>query len=652
MSEENEQLQANRVWITLAKQYPDNGNVNYRAGISQLETGQNIAAALRYLQTAKEAGVNKNYDRFSPLENKSPVEMHYYLGKAYHLNYKFEEAKLSYMDFMQEASPKHFLRKSAELGIRQSSNALNLVQNKVDYEIVNLGGVINTAHSEFSPVISVDENALFFTSSRVRPDSSNLGVKDRITGEYFNDIYVAYKNRAGQWQAPELLDINEPAHTATVGVSADGQTLYVYRDDNGIGNLYESKLVGELWTEVKKLGGGINSNSWETHIAVSLDNQYAYFVSNRPGGIGGRDIYRVKRLPNGEWSAAQNVGPSINTPYEEDAVFLSPDGQTLYFSSEGHNSMGGFDIFYSVYDDEKEEWGTPKNIGYPINSPGDDVFFVTSADGSRGYFSSIREKGFGKKDIYVVSLPSERDIRLALLMGTIFNADGSKIPEGISISVANKNTGSTDIYTPRSRDGGFVAILPPCNSFEVEYRQGSTLLATDTFSVSCASAYSEIRKELALRPLRINPDGTGSILYEKEPELVVSTTTGNSLPASFKKYFGYNENVVELEEEIFRKFMEQVQRFINTNGRVDIDIVGSASRVPTRTHGSNEKLAEKRAQNAKQRILKSASALGLDQSKIHFTQVKGVVGGPAYSAGNAQDEDVYKKFQFIDITAK
>lgn len=652
LDEENELSMSFQIWTSLAREQPENGNVNYRAGLAHLRIGRQKKAALPYLQRAVDLGISRNYDRFSPMEEQSPVEAHFYLGKAYHLNYKLDDAKASYNDFLKKAPSKHHLRPMAMLGIQQAENAEALIANPVDFRIENLGAVINTEYPEFSPVISIDENALFFTSSRLRPDSSNLMVRDRKTGEYFNDIYVSYRDRQGEWQTPELLEINRTDHTATVNVAADGQTLFIYRDDAGVGNIYESKLVGETWTEPIKLGGGINSNNWETHIAKSVDGQTAYVVSDRSGGFGGRDIYRVRKLPDGKWSKAQNLGPNINTRYEEDAVFISPDGKTLYFSSEGHNSMGGFDIFYSEYNEADDSWGDPVNIGYPINTVDDDVFFVTSADGRRAYYSSVRDSGYGEKDIYQVFIPGERTISLALLMGKIQVADGGRYPDNLMVNVTNKQTGAVETYTPRRRDGGFVAILPPCYDYEVEYEVGGLVLASDTFSVGCESAYQEIYKELLLNPVRIEADGGATILRGEEGELIVSSTTGDLQPATFKRFFGYNENIVSLEEEIFIKFMKQLQRIVEQKGSVDVIVKGSASRVPTRTFGSNEKLAKLRADNAVTRIKKYAGEMGIDASKIKFVETKSGVNGPGYKGDFKTGEENYRRYQYVDIKAE
>ncbi len=647
LSEEKENEKALSIWLELCTLHPDNGNVNYRAGVAYLNSYKLKTAALPYLQRAIDVGVNNNYDPYSPQEKKSPVEVWYYIGVAYHLAAKLDLAELAYENFMKETSQKHYLFRRAELGVNQVYNARVLMAEPLEFDVMNLGEVINTQYPEYSPVITIDENAIFFTSKRPRADSTNFTLRDARTGDYFEDIYVSYKNRKGEWQSPELLEINTLNHTATVNVSIDGQVLYMYEDIKGSGTLFESKLVGEKWSTPKKLNGDVNSDYWEPHIAVSADGQMAYFVSNRPGGLGGRDIYLTRMLPNGEWGKAQNLGPGINTAYEEDAVFISPDGKALYFSSEGHTSMGGFDVFYSAIDDEGT-WSVPKNLGYPINSLDDDIFFVTSADGKRAYYSSFKPEGYGQKDLYMINLPLPRELKLAVLKGLIVNP-GGKLPENLKVSIINRDTQEAGTYTPRKRDGNFVAILPPCNRYDVSYQIDGIEVAVDTFSLECNVAYQEIYKELLLNPVIIFDDGTARVVTDGSTPVFTSiSTVASSAPLQFKRLFGYNQNKVA-EEDIFTTFAKGLKARIETIGMVEVQIVGSASKVPTRTYKTNQNLAQIRAENGKQELLDRLTALGADTSKIKFTEVVGKVQGPDYN-GDASNQSQYKPFQYLEIT--
>ncbi|MFZ1692355.1 MAG: hypothetical protein WAT74_04070, partial [Flavobacteriales bacterium] len=410
--------QSAEIWKELVTEQPENANLNYRLGLSYFSSYNQKAKALPYLEKASTLRKSKGYggfntsgyDPFDPRETNAPVEVDYYLGRAYHLNEEFDKADIFYQKFLDGVDARHAMRPLAARGKEQTANARELRKNPLGYQVSNVGPVINNDHPDFSPVLSVDGNALFYTSRRVRPDSSNKNVLDPIAGMPYENIYVSYKDREGNWQTPELLNINPSGagHLGSVNVAADGQTLFIYRDDGGDGNIYESKLVGEVWTDPVLMSSDINTRSWETHGALTADGNTFYFVSNRPGGQGGRDIYRVVRLPNGQWSKSQNLGNVVNTPYDEDGVFIHPNGRTMYFSSVGHNSMGGFDIFQTEQQDDGT-WTPPVNLGYPLNTVDDDVFFITTADGRRGYFSSDQIGGFGEKDIYFVDLPSEME---------------------------------------------------------------------------------------------------------------------------------------------------------------------------------------------------------------------------------------------------
>lgn len=676
LTEENELNQALAVWVGLANEYPDNGNVNYRAGRAYLGSFRDKTKSLPYLEKAVNIGIAPNYNPISSSEKKAPAEAYYYLGKAQQLNYQLDDALENYKTFIAKASPKHFLVQEAQRSVETTENAKVLTKDSVQFDITHMGAVVNSISPDFSPVISVDENALFFTSRRLRPDSSNFNIVEATTGEYFEDIYVSYKNRDGEWQQPELLNINTMDHTATMNVSADGQTLFIYRDDNGDGNIYQSTLIGETWSEPEIMPSVINSGSWETHLALSADENTIYFVSNRKGGLGGRDIYRVVRLPNGDWSKALNVGPTINTPYEEDAVFISPDGNTLYFSSQGHKSMGGFDIF-STTKDENDEWTTPKNIGYPINTVDDDVFFVTSADGRRAYYSSVKATGIGEKDLYLIDLPApEREVQLAVLKGYVTPVEGQTIPESTIIYVTNNKSGETKAYTPRARDGVFVAILPPCVEYNIDYRIEGKSIYNEVINVPCESSYQEINKELLLDPVNLDKSKvmtiekeedaltSDKIIQQKKEEvgdsLKVTTSDGTSTFTSttekgstiFDKFYNYNEKDVSLDDSRFNIFMNDVAEIIRENGSIEVEITGSASKVPTSTYKSNQVLAGLRAEEARKKFLEGLRDREIESSKVTFSDSKELVQGPDYKNDARTGKEKYGKYQFIKIVAK
>ena len=689
--------QAAAIWNELVQAQPENANLNYKLGVSYFNSYNQKAKALPYLQKAAErrgvgyGGFNTSgYDPFDPNETNSPVEVDYYLGRAYHLNNELNKADEYYQKFLDEVGSDHDLRAAAVRGKEQTGNARVLMANPKNYLISNAGSVVNNDHPDFSPVLSVDGNALFYTSRRIRPDSSNAQIIDELAGLPFENIYVTYKDRNGVWQAPELLNINTPTgHMATINVSADGQTLFIYRDDGGDGNIYESRLVGELWSDPVLVGSDVNTKSWEPHCALTADGNTLYFVSDRKGGQGGRDLDRVVKLPNGEWSKSQNLGNVLNTPYDDDGVFIHPNGRTLYFSSKGHNSMGGFDIFRSDLNDDGT-WTKPENIGYPLNTVDDDVFFVTTADGRRGYFSSDQIGGYGEKDIYFVDFPEEMQAEgLTVLKGFIIPPPGQELPPSTILYVTDKATGETKAYKPRQRDGVYVVILPPCKEYNLDYRVDDKTIHTEDIFVECETAYQEINKEIYLNPVSIagpasildlpkgSPPGgkekgepvkpgdvgtAGDVAKTGDPskdhltdEQLKQKGDKHVMPDAsyakeFAKYYAYNMKDIDQGEAEWKAFIDVVVQLID-KGKASVVIEASASHVPTKSFGTNENLSNQRMEDARKRLVEAVTARGKDPNLMLLEAVNHLVQGPRYR-GDYTNTDKYGKFQYVKLKVR
>ena len=684
--EENLFNQSAEIWKELQEGQPENSNLNWKLGHSYMNSYNQKNKALPYLKAAAEKRTTTyssfniaNYDPFDSKEVNAPMEVDYWLGRSYHLDGQFDKADEYYSKFIAECGENHDLKNNAVRGKEQTANARVLMAAPKNYQISNVGPVVNNDYPDFSPVISVDGNAMFYTSRRLRADSSNTGVIDLKAGLPFEDIYVSYKDRTGAWQKPEMLNVSGQGHEATVNVAADGQTLLMYRDDGGDGNLYESKLVGELWSDPTLIGSDVNTKSWETHCALTADGSTLYFLSDRKGGVGGRDIYRVVKLPTGEWSKSQNLGSVVNTPYDEDGVFIHPNGRTMYFASKGHNSMGGFDIFTSEMADDGT-WAKPENIGYPLNTVDDDVFFVTTADGRRGYFSSDKNGGYGEKDIYFVDFPENMEAEgLTVLKGFIIAPPGETLPPSTILYVTDKATGEVKTYKPRQRDGVYVAILPPCKEYNLDYRVNDKTVHTEDIFVECESAYQEINKEIYLNPVAL--DGPGSIvdlpkgsppgskekgekvgpggknkpgkeepltdaqLKEKRDKHVAPDAT---FIDEYAKYYAYNVKDIDQAEAEWKKFIDSVVGIMDKDGSARLVIEASASHVPTKTFGTNENLSNQRLEDARKRLIEAVSARGKDSSKLLLEAVNHRVQGPAYK-GDFKNTEKYGKFQFVKL---
>lgn len=515
---------------SLVDEQPDNANVNYKLGFCLLHISNRRAEALPYLKKA-ESGISKKYNPFSPLETAAPFEALFYLGRANHLNENLDKAIANFTAFMEDVSKKHVLYEQADLYIKQCNVAKVELKDPKEYTIKNVGAPINGADEDFSPVVTLDEGAMYFTSRRMRPDSSNKNVFSPQDGNHYEDVYVSYYNfKEKKWDAPEVIESisSVKSNQATISVSSDGQQLFIYKDINGNGEIYVAQNEGETFGTPEKLGSDINGPDWETHATVSADGQTLYFVSDRPGGLGGRDIYRCKKLPNGEWSKALNIGAPINTPYDEESPYFHPDGKTLFFSSNGPTSIGGFDIYFAKEDSDENgniKWSTPENMGYPLNTVDDDVFFTTNAKGDKGYYSSAKKGGLGQKDIYEISYQAVSE-EFAILKGYIDPGEGKTLPEGIIIYVSDLTEGGDpQQYTPNKRNGSYIFQLVPCHEYLVEYTLKEETFYETEFKVPCESNYQETNIVLNLDGVRL--DGSEPVAQQNQDQDTVALPEGD-----------------------------------------------------------------------------------------------------------------------------
>ena len=493
------------MWLKLHEQQPENNNVNYKIGLCYYNEPTEEIKGLPYLRNAVK-DINNNYDPFSSGETSSKPDALFYLAHLYHIEYELDSAITYFNNFIEIVNKKHILSAEAERQIEQCENAKFQLQNPIDVEIKNLGIAINSAYSEHSPVLSLDETQIVFTSRRLRKDSSNIKYKDMHDGHYFEDVYLAFKDEHGQWSEPELINIDRVNHhLASIGLSPDNQTLYVYHDEDGDGNIYQSSLYSDKkWSKPEQVSKEIDSDANEDHLSISVDGNTMFFTSDRKGGLGGTDIYVCRKLPNGEWSKAQNVGAPINTPYNEESPFFHPDGITLHFSSEGHSSMGGFDIFVTELQTDNT-WSTPINIGYPINTTHDDITYVTSPDGKRGYFSSYGgNDSYGDMDIFVVLQDDAIEKELTLLKGFVTVNEGDTLPENIVINLTDNETGKLVAKSrPSYRNGSFVFIIPPGENYNISYEVEGKDFYNENIYVPMGSQYQEIDKEILLDPITL-----------------------------------------------------------------------------------------------------------------------------------------------------
>ncbi len=382
-----------------------NSELNFKLGICKFE-----------IKKFRE-GAKVNFEKVNVVDFP---ETNYYLGILNHLSHQFEKAIAHFNQYQSAKGEKeHPAKEVNDLIIKCYTAQLLESQKRASVEIENIGNTINTEYPEYVPLIPADEKFMVFTSRR----SNQVHTKLNAYGEYYEDIYISQKSGNG-WTAPMMMDtfINTATHDACTGLSADGEKLLIYRTskDTRTGDILESNYINAKWSKPTPLKLNVNSSDYiESSACYSVDNDIVFFSSNRMGGFGGKDLYYVKKLPDGNWGIPKNLGESVNTEYNEDAPFVDALGKTLYFSSQGHTNMGGYDVFKSSFD-ETGTFTTPQNLGSPINTVNDDVFFVLNPDSSVAYMSSEREGGFGSQDIYKVYF---NDNKAILNVYNIYAAD-------------------------------------------------------------------------------------------------------------------------------------------------------------------------------------------------------------------------------------
>jgi len=374
---------------------PHNAQLNYKIGKCYLKTVQK-PKSLAYLETAR------------MLNPKVQPDLLYLLARSYHLNLDLEKAIETFEEYRGSLSPKELSEQGNNIDkkIDECHVAMEMVNNPVRIFIDNLGRGVNTKYPEYGPYINADETILMFTSAR---DNTTGGKTDDRDLKFFEDIYIS--NRSGDiWRDASNpgKPLNTDSHDAIVGVSPDGKHALIYKGEDNGGDIFECRINEEgEWSKPKRLPKEINTKYHESSASFSPDMEALYFVSDKPGGFGGKDIYYTSLRIKGnkeklDYEDAVNLGAVINTRYDEEGVFMDVEGKTFYFSSKGHSTMGGYDVFKTTLENGK--WTKPVNLGYPINTADDDMFFSFSRDGRHAYYSSFDPDGYGNRDIYMITL--------------------------------------------------------------------------------------------------------------------------------------------------------------------------------------------------------------------------------------------------------
>lgn len=436
------------IYSQILEKSPNNVDALTQLGFCFMTTNNKLDSALFLFNKA--LTIIPQEETFSPFG----IYLQRAIARTHNLNYEPEKA-LAILSILKDSVADIQQNDEINQEIGQTRNAIVLLKNPGPLKITNLGELINSAYDDHSPLVSLVDNRIFFTSRRPAGHDRELS-----SGQFTEKVFSAeYDGK--NWQKPDLISqfFSHDEHKAALSLSPDGSQMFLFKNDRNGKSLYVSQYRNGQWQETEKLPAPINSQWDETHACLSSDQSTMYFTSTRPGGYGGLDIYMVKKDEYGNWGEIVNLGPNINTEKDEETPMLHPDGKTLYFASEGHSSMGGFDIFFSQKQDDGY-WVKAVNMGYPINSPDDDFFFVPTLNKSQAYFASYRfSKNFGRSDLYRVEFDSTYSGSLAVIEGTIKNT--SNLPtEQIRILVSRQSDNhQVGDFRPNTTTGKYLLFL-------------------------------------------------------------------------------------------------------------------------------------------------------------------------------------------------
>ncbi|MBN2669136.1 MAG: PD40 domain-containing protein [Bacteroidales bacterium] len=577
----------------LLNENPENGNLHYKIGLCylQLPNSNYLKEALLHMEKAVETAETSYRDNYK--ETRAPVVAWIYYGDALRLNYQFEKAYKAYTMY-QELVPndsefEDYLKREKS----HCKAAQELMDNPIIIDAQNSEHDISRREEfESCPVVSEDESMMVFAygSQNILPPNV-ISISD-VDFYKTDDIYYAQKVN-GLWENSVNItkDLGLNKNAMPVSISPDGKTLLLVQDDNDNGNIYQSLFDGSHWSKAEKLGKPINSKAWETHAFLANNGNTIYFTSDRRGGNGGFDIYKSEKLENGKWGKAENLGSNINTEYDEDTPFLTADGSKLYFSSQGHQNMGGYDIYESDWNNG--DWSEPKNVGFPLNTPGNDLFYMNQKDGNLA-FAPLNDDNLRKTEAQNNDNWFTVSTRQPIL----------KVIAEIRLA-GEEQQAFTDIHVDTS---GLMLrnykIENQTLSFETDFKD--LLLAisaqgTDTVNlqlnqpISCQDVTENLVAELHL----VKSDVLADASVDDSHKAPLNTTVSSIESISKEVYFGFDKSGVSSNfdadiEAIYQAWLKDSSKTIQIDGFAD----------PVGNETYNLKLSQRRADAVKAAVIK------------------------------------------------
>ncbi|MBC7862724.1 MAG: PD40 domain-containing protein [Bacteroidia bacterium] len=477
-------------YLKLEKKTPDDPHLKHQIGLCYLNIHDDKSKAGPYLMYC----FNKGFGG-----NQIALEA----GMALQYANDLKGAEFCYKQYRTNANTKE--KEMVDHLIETCLNAKELMKHPVAVKFENLGKEVNTRYPDYYPFVTKNEGTLYFTSRR----QGSVGNQISAAGYFSADIYYSKVNK-GQWTTAKNMGplFNTKEDEECVAITSDGKKMivYVYHDDTGSDLFYaEYPAKGKAFARPVGFLEPVNTDAAELEACFNTEATMLFFVSDRKGGHGEADIYCSKLLPTLEWGEPVNLGENINTKYKEGFPQISEDGQTLYFASQGHTSMGGFDIFKSQWDSINKTWGKPVNIGYPVNTTDDDMMFSLAGRGRDGYISACKKGGFGDLDIYKVIFTDVEEPYTAI-RGWVRSIDSTKTELETFISITNLETKTeVDAKDINHKTGRYIFIVSP-GKYRIDVKSvGHQDISAEVIVYDKSDFAGEIEKNITVLPVGYVP---------------------------------------------------------------------------------------------------------------------------------------------------
>ncbi len=473
---------ANPLYLLLDS--PDNLNILYKIGACYVNIPGEKNKAIPYLESAvKDSRYDAKITSFK--EKRAPLDAYFFLGKAYLINNDLSKALTTLQTFKklaEETEDEGGMKNAQYIDqlIMACQNAIDIQKSPLEIRKEDLGPDFSQGSINENPAVSFDGNTIAYTERR--------GIVNAI---------LISRRVNGRWQTPvEITSMIEAGEDcSTCSLNSDGSELFLYKNDKYDGNIYSTRFTGGRWTPISKLNRNINTRFYESHAAVSANGNRLYFTSNREGGTGELDIYVSEKDGSGDWGPAVNLGTTINTPYNEDTPFITVNDSLLYFSSEGHVNMGGYDIFVSKR--SESSWKTPYNMGSPINTTDDDKFFQPFNNNRNGYYSMTTD--YKQKDIFYLTIGSDIFNQFFEIRGIMSVKDSSVLfNDNYSIHLLDRSSGDTiDVAYPNRHTGQYNFIVTH-GRFSLVYKGEGCLNQSIDTAIAANSPARILKLDIAL----------------------------------------------------------------------------------------------------------------------------------------------------------